>query len=72
MIDTYSVKLNGEEIARLTGDGISAAKKLKSYSQMETEYVDDPKMLRLKRDGKTLLVFSVSADVNLTVEKVSE
>jgi len=70
-MDTYSVKLDGKEVARITGKGITTAKKAQFIKgTYQTELVDDPKLLKLTVDGKTILVFYVSSEPNVTVEKV--
>jgi len=70
-MDTYSVKLDGAEVARVTGEGITTAKKAQFIKgSFETELVDDPKLLKLLVDGKTILVFYVSSDSNVTVERI--
>ena len=63
----YIVKLSGEELCRVSGEGIELCKRV---VQRGFEYVaeDDPRMLKLTRDGKTILVFYVSAAENVTVE----
>jgi hypothetical protein len=71
MTETYSVKLNGEEVARLTGEGIGIGRKVKEPGNlMATEFIDDPKMLNVKRDSKTILVVCVSSSADVTVEKL--
>lgn len=67
---TFSIRVDGSEVARVTGDGIECAKKQRD--KWSEEFQDDPKLLRLVREGKTILVFYVSAMENVTVEKVSE
>jgi hypothetical protein len=71
-VETYSVKLSGQEIARLTGDGITPSKR-EQFIQgtFRTEMVDDPKMLKIVKDGKTVLVLYVSNSTNVEVEKVN-
>jgi hypothetical protein len=70
MSDTYSIKVDGCEVGRVSGEGITCAKRL--VDKFSDTLVDDPKMLRLQRDGKTILVFYVSAAENVSVEKVSD
>lgn len=72
MSDTYSIRLDGAEVARVSGEGLTCGKKLTGPEAMGGEFVDDQKLLKLVRDGKTILVFYVSAAENVTVEKVSE
>ena len=62
----YIVKLSGEELCRVSGEGIEPCKRV---VRRGFEYVaeDDPRMLKLTRDGKTILVFYVSAAENVEV-----
>jgi len=66
--DTYKICVDGSEVGRVSGEGITCAKRL--LDKFSDTLVDDPKMLRLQRDGKTILVFYVSAEENVTVEKL--
>jgi hypothetical protein len=73
MSDTYSVKLDGSEVARITGDGIAMGKKaVQMKDRWEAQLVDDPKLLKMIRDGQTIVVFYVSSRENVAVEKISE
>jgi hypothetical protein len=66
--DTYIIKCDGCEVGRVSGEGITCAKRL--VDKFSDKLEDDPKMLRLQRNGKTILVFYVSADENVTVDKI--
>jgi hypothetical protein len=70
MADTYSIKVDGCEVGRVSGEGISCGRRL--LDKFSDKLVDDPKLLRLQRDGKTIVVFYVSAAENVSVEKVSD
>lgn len=72
MSDTYSIKIDGSEVGRVSGEGLSCGKRLTGPELMGGELVDDPKLLRLKREGKTIAVFYVSGEQNVTVEKVED
>ena len=69
-MDTYSIKVDGSEVGRVSAERIECGKRLvdKFAGTME----DDPRMLRIVRDGKSVAVFYVSTAENVTVEKVSE
>jgi len=70
-MDTYSVKLDGAEMARVTGEGITTGKKSQFIKgTYQTQLVDDLKMLKLIVEGKTVLVFYVSSMPNVTVERI--
>lgn len=71
-MDTYAIRVDGSEVARVSGEGLTLGKKLVGSEAMGGEFVDDPKLIKLLRDGKTILVFYVSAAENVSVEKVSE
>lgn len=70
MSDTYSIKADGVEVGRVSGEGLSCGKKLTGPELMGGEFVDDPKLLKILRDGKTIAVFYVSGAKNVSVEKV--
>jgi hypothetical protein len=67
--ESWSVTLDGVELARITGEGFSPCKKIVGPYN-EEKMVDDPKMLRLVKDRKTILVFYVSSAENVKVERV--
>jgi|GEM_PF-4265922 len=72
-MDTYSIRVDGSEVARVTGDGITSSQRAQfKPGTFDTEVVDDPKLLKLVRGGKTILVFYVSQEKNVSVERVSE
>jgi hypothetical protein len=65
----YSIKLDGQEVARLTGDRIQFGKKMASSSLMERNMVDDRSILKqLDADGNVVWVIMLSHR-NLTVEE---
>jgi hypothetical protein len=70
MSDTYSIKVDGSEVGRVSGERVECGKRLmdKFTGAME----DDPKLLRIMREGKSVAVFYVSADAGVTVENVVE
>ena len=68
-METFVVKLDDVEVARLTGEGITCAKKLTGTFPNEI-YADDPKMLKINRDGHSVIVLLVSARQNVTVERL--
>lgn len=70
MTDTYKISVDGAEVARVSGEGITCAKRQRD--RWSDAFEDDPKLLRIVREGKTILVFYVSAAENVVVEKVSE
>jgi hypothetical protein len=55
---------------RVSGERIECANKLKD--KFSVEFEDDPKLLRIMREGKSVAVFYVSTAENVTIEKVSE
>lgn len=69
-METFVIRVDGCEVGRVSGEGISCAKRL--LDKFSDKLVDDPKMLRLQRDGKSILVLYISAEENVTVEKVGE
>jgi hypothetical protein len=73
MPDTYSIKVNGSEVARFSGNGITLAKKtVPRPGSYEMDLVDDPKMLKVVCAEKTILVLYVSGAENVVCEKVSD
>jgi hypothetical protein len=72
MSDTYSIKVDGCEVGRVSGEGWACGKKLDKPELMGGDLVDDPRMLKIVRDGKTVAVFYVSAAENVTIEKLEE
>lgn len=66
----YSIKVDGHEVGRVSGERIECAKKLKD--KFSVEFEDDPKLLRIMRDGKSVAVFYVSAAENVSIEKVGQ
>jgi len=70
-VDTYVIRCDGSEVGRVSGEGLSCGQRLTGPELMGGELIDDPKLLRMKREGKTIAVFYVSAEENVTVEKVA-
>lgn len=68
MSDTYSIKIDGSEVGRVSGERIECGKRL--VDKWSEKFEDDPKLLRIVRDGKSVAVFYVSAGDGVTVEKV--
>lgn len=70
MSDTFVIKLDGSEVARITGEGITCGQKVVlNREKFVEEFVDDPKLLRIVRDGKSIVVWYVSSAKNVTVER---
>ena len=59
-MDTFVVKLDGNVVASIQGDGIS-------FGQRGGE--DDHKLLKLERDGRSLFVLACSTQQQVTVER---
>jgi hypothetical protein len=66
--DTFVVKLDGVEVARLSGDGIQFGRRSKAHGSSEME--DDPKMLKKVVNGQSLFVLMASSQKNIVVEKL--
>lgn len=68
MSDVYRICIDGSEVGRVSGERIECGKRLvdKFAGTME----DDPRMLRIVREGKSVAVFYVSNSETVTVEKV--
>ena len=65
----YLIKLDGQEIARISGERIQFGRKMASASLMEREMVDDRNVLKqLDEQGNVLWVLWLSHKGNLTVE----
>jgi hypothetical protein len=72
-VDTYVVKFEGVEVARISGESIVPCKKSQTVKDSyQTEMVEDKKLLKLVSGEKTILVLYVSGSNEVTVEKVSE
>jgi len=66
----YLIKLDNQEVARLSGENIQFGKKLASSSLMEREQIEDRTLLKqLDAEGKTIWVMILSHRGNLTVEE---
>ena len=71
-METFIVRYRGEEIARVGGEGIVPAQKCQfKAGTYDTETVEDLRLLSLRKDGKTVLVFYVSSSDEVSIEKVS-
>jgi hypothetical protein len=68
MSDTYSIKVDGCEVGRVSGERIELGKRL--VDRFNGVMEDDPRMMRIVRDGKSVAVFYVSMADNITVEKL--
>jgi len=67
---TYSIKLDGQQIATISGERIQFGRKMASGSLMEKQMVEDRSILKqLDAGGNTLWVMMLSHR-NLTVEEV--
>jgi len=69
MSDTFSIRVDGCEIARITGS-VSFGKRLALRYPHQQVLVDDPKMLRVTHNERVIASFYVSSSDNITVEKV--
>jgi hypothetical protein len=67
--DTFVIRVDGSEVGRVSGEGWACGKKLDKPELMGGDLVDDPHMLKIVRDGKTIAVFYVSGAQNVTIEK---
>ena len=66
---SYVIKLDGQEIARLSGERIQFGRKMASGSLMEREMVDDRNIIKqLDAGGNTIWVLMLSHR-NLVVEE---
>lgn len=70
MSDTFVIRVDSCEVGRVSGEQIQCGKRLRD--RFSTEFEDDPRLLRIVRDGKSIAVFYVSMAENITVEKVVE
>lgn len=70
MSETFSIRVDGSEVARVSGEGVMFAQRLKD--RFSSEFVDDDRMLKLVSDGKTIFVLYVHPAKNVKVERVSE
>jgi hypothetical protein len=68
--DTFVIRVDSCEVGRVSGEQIQCGKRLRD--RFSTEFEDDPRLLRIVRDGKSIAVFYVSMAENITVEKVVE
>lgn len=68
MSDTFLIRVDGHEVGRVSGERIQCGKRLKD--RFSTEFEDDPRLLRIVRDGKSIAVFYVSMAENISIEKV--
>jgi hypothetical protein len=67
----YSIKCDGVEVARLSGDHIEFGQKMASQSLMETRRVPDREILVQKdAEGRAIWVMNLSHRGNLTVEEM--
>lgn len=72
MSDIYKISVDGSELARVSGERIECGKKLNGTELTGGQLVDDLKLLKVVRDGKTVAVFYVSSAENVSVEKLNE
>lgn len=57
----FIIKVDGHEVARLTGDGIAFGQRAGA---------DDTKLVKLERDGQSIFVLACSTQKNVVIEKV--
>lgn len=69
-MDVYKISVDASEVARVSGEGLTPAKKWTGPELMGGECVDDPKLIKLLIGGKTILVFHVSQADNVTCERI--
>jgi hypothetical protein len=70
-MDTFVIKFNGAELARITGENIVPCKKQQHVKDSYTiEMVEDRKLLKLVSGDKTILVLYVSGSNEVEVEKL--
>lgn len=67
-MDTYLIRIDGSEVGRVSGERIECGKRL--VDKWSEKFEDDKRLLKIIRDGKTIVVFYVSPSDNVTVEKV--
>ena len=70
MSDTYSIKVDGCEVGRVSGERVECGKRL--VDRFTGKMEDDPRLLRIMREGKSVAVFYVSMAENISIEKVGE
>jgi hypothetical protein len=71
-VDTFVIRVDGCEVGRVSGESLTCGKKLTGPELMGGDFVDDPKLLKILREGKTIAVFYVSGAANVTIERVAE
>ena len=62
-MNTFIVKLDGAEVARISGEGLEFAQR---------NGADDPKMVRLQRRGHSILVVVCSTQENVIIERCAD
>ena len=68
---TLLLKLDGVEIARITGEGIVHGRRTDpAKGLMSTEMIDDPLVYVMRKYGKTLWVLNLSASPRMTCEEI--
>lgn len=72
-METFIVRLEGQELCRISGEGITCGKKVVyERDSFKQETIDDMKLLKIVRDGNPLVVWYISSSAKVTVEKVNE
>jgi len=71
MSDTFSIRVDGQEIARVTGE-VTCGKRVAGRTWHEAIMIDDLKILRIMHNGKPVAVFYVSAGDNVSVTKLED
>jgi len=67
MSDTFSIRVDGCEIARITGS-VSFGKRC--VDRISGKMEDDPHIMRIAHNEKTVVVFYVSTADGVAVQKV--
>ena len=70
MSDTFVIRVDGCEVGRVSGERIELGKRL--VDRFNGVMEDDPRMMRIVRDGKSVAVFYVSMAENITIERVGD
>jgi hypothetical protein len=69
-LQAFVVGVGGNTVAMIIGQHLAPGKRVKPGSLMESEMIEDPKMLRVPLGDKTIAVVSVSSDPQILVRKV--
>jgi hypothetical protein len=69
-MDTFVIRVDGCEVGRVSGERIELGKRL--VDKFSEKFEDDHRLMKIIRDGKTIVVFYISPSDNVTVERVGE